>query len=904
MSRNSAPEEINARLASFKDAYGFYKSVSFFTLDRVRVADTAGKGIGERHTFTGYWPDISKNRGPVMNISWSESLGEDVIHSAAVVKDNNGVPFGVVVSRMSVEALGEIINNSPRIEESREAFEMYLVDKNGRILYSNHASKRVLKEAAREWDAVNGLKGAGVELGTVRHPGDRAVDEGDEILAFVGEKGFRDYKGNGWTLILDLPARVAFAPAAVLRDKILAVLIAIGVLSIAVVYIFSKMVTRPLEKLSRASGLIGKGDLDVRVEVTSDDEIGRLAGSFNQMISGLRESRGRLLAHSAGLEARVEERTCELKSINEKLNFELSVRAATELALQKSEERFETLFEYSPISIWEEDFSGVKARFEELQRAGVRDWRDYFEDHLDEVQRFAGSVKILELNQASAKFFEAEKKEDIPSRLHEYFTPESLAVFKEELIALAEGRTFFESEIVIRTPKEARKVLFLSLAVVPGSAGTLDRVLVSFMDITERKTAEESLRRAHDELEVRVQERTLELEDEVLKREKMEGELHKVQRIESIGVLAGGIAHDFNNLLTGITSNLSLAKMLLKPGDRVNKYLAESEKASFRAHDLTMQLLTFSKGGSPVKKVSRIGKLIEESASFALRGSNIRCDFSISPELWPAEVDEGQISQVINNLIINADQAMPGGGVISVLGENVDIDAGDALPLSYGRYVRITVADSGIGIPEDLVQKIFDPYFTTKQKGSGLGLATSYSIIIKHNGLITVDSAVGAGTTFSVYLPASDGKAVSEAPAEEMFCSGNGRVLVMDDEEMIREAAGEILEYAGYDVGFAKDGAEAIALYGKAKDSGRPFDAVIMDLTVPGGMGGKEAVTELLMIDPLVRAIVSSGYSNDPIMADYGKFGFSGVVSKPYTTGKLSSAVRKVMEGSKLQSAF
>jgi len=895
-SRTSTPKEIQDRLIKFRDSYGFYKSVSFFTLDRVRVADTAGLQVGKRHSFNEYWPDIAQNRGSVMNISSSESLGENVIHSAAIVKDSNGVALGVVVSRMTVAALAEIIKNAPRAEKGRDAFEMYLVDNNGRVLYSNNEKSRPFKDKVPEWDIVKKLKDEGQELATVRHPGNRLLVEGDEIMAFVGEKGFLDYKGNGWTLILDLPAKVAFAPAAELRNEIMALLLAIGVLSIFVVFLFSNMITIPIVRLSRASEMIGGGNLDVSISDIGKDEIGRLAGAFNRMVGSIKESRDRLVAYSEELETRVEERTRELKNMNEKLAFELSFREATEKALQKSEERFETLFEYSPISIWEEDFSGVKKVFEQLRKDGVEDLRAYLDERPDEVFRLAGAVKILELNQASVKFFEAESKEYLPARLPEYFTPESMEVFKEELIALAEGKTFFESEIVIRTPRGARKVLFLSLAVVPGSMETLDRVLVSFMDITERKAAEEALRRAHDELELRVQERTAELRDEIVKREKMEGELHRAQKLESIGLLAGGIAHDFNNLLTGIISNLSLARMFIKPEERIFKYLSESEKASFRAHDLTLQLLTFSKGGAPVKKVSEIGQIIRDSASFALRGSNIRCDYAISPGLWAAELDEGQISQVINNLIINADQAMPNGGLISVSGDNVTLDSKDALPLVPGNYIRLAIADSGIGIPRDLIPKIFDPYFTTKQKGSGLGLATSYSIIQKHNGLLTVDSVVGGGTTFSIYLPATGNEAPHREFVHEELCAGRGRILVMDDEEMVRSAAGEILEFAGYEVEFANDGAEAINLYRQGKQSGTSFDAVIMDLTVPGAMGGKEAVTELHAIDPDVRAIVSSGYSNDPVVADYIQYGFCGVISKPYSSARLTEAVRNAVE--------
>jgi CheY-like chemotaxis protein len=282
---------------------------------------------------------------------------------------------------------------------------------------------------------------------------------------------------------------------------------------------------------------------------------------------------------------------------------------------------------------------------------------------------------------------------------------------------------------------------------------------------------------------------------------------------------------------------------------------------------------------------------------FALRGSKVKCHFFIPENLWPAEVDEGQISQVINNLIINADQAMPEGGIIKVEAENKTIEPGHDL-LPPGKYVRISITDEGVGIPEQYFSKIFDPYFTTKQKGSGLGLATSYSIIKQHNGHIEVESLIEKGSTFTVWLPASE--IFWEKPEEDTkeLVGGKGKILLMDDEEPVQDAAGEVLQYLGYDVETAKDGEEALFLYKKAKKEGTPFDVIIMDLTIPGGMGGKETVQSLLKIDPSAKAIVSSGYSTDPVMADYRKYGFKGMVIKPYSVKELSETVRRVIEGS------
>jgi len=378
-------------------------------------------------------------------------------------------------------------------------------------------------------------------------------------------------------------------------------------------------------------------------------------------------------------------------------------------------------------------------------------------------------------------------------------------------------------------------------------------------------------------------------------RRRLEFQLLQGQKLESLGVLAGGIAHDFNNMLMAILSNISLAKRSAAESPEILRRLNEAEKVCLRATGLTQQLLTFSKGGRPIRKTVPIAGLVGEAAAFAARGSNCNLDCRTHNEIWTAEIDEGQIVQVIQNLVLNAIQAMPDGGAITVTTNNTHLTEGDVPALEAGRFVEIAVIDTGVGIPESDLDRIFDPFFTTKTSGSGLGLATAFSIVRSHGGAIVVRSEPDRGSRFAVYLPASDKSQVDAEVRVEDSGQGHGRLLIMDDDEAVRSAAAELLETIGYEVDTAADGSAAIDLYTQAMESDRPFDAVVLDLTVPEGVGGRETMARLLEIDPRVKAIVSSGYSTDPVMANYREHGFSGVAVKPYSLAELAQTLKSAI---------
>ena len=384
--------------------------------------------------------------------------------------------------------------------------------------------------------------------------------------------------------------------------------------------------------------------------------------------------------------------------------------------------------------------------------------------------------------------------------------------------------------------------------------------------------------------------------EDITHRKQAEDERAKLERLEAIGLLAGGIAHDFNNMLTGITVNISLAQMSQSSGEDISECLTDAERAATRARDLTRQLLTFARGGAPVKDVASVEELIRESARFVQHGSKVTLDFEIAPDLNCAHIDQGQIAEVMNNLVINAIQAMPKGGRVILSADNATVGPDNDLNLKAGNYLKIAVADTGQGIDPKSMGRIFEPYFTTKEKGVGLGLATSYSIAARHGGTLSVDSQLGKGTTFTLYLPSAKDMQPLKPEKSEIVDGGKGRILMMDDDESVLQAGSKILRQMGYAVETARDGTEAVDKYRRQLESGDPFSVVILDLTVPDGMGGLQAMKELLLLDPEVKAIVSSGYSEDAVMAEHRQYGFSCKLAKPYTFAELSQVLARTLE--------
>lgn len=538
-----------------------------------------------------------------------------------------------------------------------------------------------------------------------------------------------------------------------------------------------------------------------------------------------------------------------LYTLNQKLIEEILVKEEQEAIIRQNEARIKAIMEETDEGVWEWDLTTGRIEYDE-------NWQ-----------------KILGYEPGEITFDYQWLKENTHPRHRSLL----LEAFKDYVEGV---KKYYELEYKIKTKAGKWRWVWTRGINLPNNGKEYPLKLTGTnRDITVYRETQEALQASVEELAA----------------EKSRSEMLKIQKLESLGILAGGIAHDFNNLLAAILSNVQLVSFKLKKGLDGSTDLKAVEKATLKAANLTKQLLAFSKGGTPVKQTAMLSEIITETVEFALRGSSVKCEYSLPSDLWAVEIDGGQISQVIQNLVINACQAMPEGGVIKVSVCNQVVPAGNEMMLSAGNYVKVEIEDQGMGIPAEDLTKIFDPYFTTKKKGNGLGLSSCYYILKNHDGYIGVHSQVGTGSTFYFYLPALLENCIPLKKADTPFTEGNGRILLMDDEPLIRNSVREFLESCGYQVSVAEDGWTAVSLYKQMKEESTPFDVVIMDLTIPGGMGGKEAIKHILSLDPQARVIVSSGYSNDPVMSNYQKYGFCNVVTKPYKMQELSGKIRDSM---------
>jgi PAS domain S-box-containing protein len=481
--------------------------------------------------------------------------------------------------------------------------------------------------------------------------------------------------------------------------------------------------------------------------------------------------------------------------------------------------------------------------------------------------------KIILFNRIAEVITEWIQDEAVDKKIEDILTldPKTPVSIKDKIygFALQKGKILsIKDDLIIKSKNNREKIINASSSPIRDKENNIIGAVIVFRDITEQQ--------------------------------KLKEELLKGQKLESLETLAGGIAHDFNNMLTGIIGNVSLSRMYVDSEDKIYKRLSEAERECFKAADLTKQLINFAEGVPPNKKIASITELVDESVSFVLTGSKVKSSFKSSEDIWLVEVDERQIMQAIYDIVLNSLQAMPRGGNIKTSVQNVTIKQNVNNVIGDGEYVKIVIEDTGTGISEQNLSKIYDPYFTTKDSHAGLGLSNTYTTIKSHKGFMKIDSVEGEGTKVSIYLPARKDviplqEEVTRQVFDEVDEGQRGKILVMDDDEVIREIAGAILSYIGYDVAFASDGKEAIDQYIKAKENGEKYDVVIMDLTIPGGMGAEDTIKKLIDIDPEIKAIVSSGYSNAPIISDFYKYGFRGAVTKPFRIEELTKTVKDVL---------
>lgn len=741
----------------------------------------------------------------------------------------------------------------------------------------------------------------------------------------------RKISGVPLLIVEEIPREQAFSLLYKLKRKFLIAFAVALLLVFLAAWLIARSFSRPVARLITGTRRIADGDLDFSLGGFFPDEVGNLADHFNQMVAALKEDRN------------------HRRRIEEKLRLsEQRYRTVADYAYDMECWRdpsghflfvspsCEELTGYSPVEFM--------ADYRLMRKLVIPEDRHVYIDHRHEVTADGRYLPIefrIRRKDGQIRWFEhicrpvtgadggnlgiRGSNRDITDRK---FAEEILAAERERLAvtlrSIGDGVITVDTKgRVVMLNREAERMTGWSHE---QAVGRLLGEIFTIIDEHSRKTREDPVARvlvsgqavelanstvlvARDGSERVIGDSAAPIVDQqseiigvvlvfrdLTEKKRLQEQLLKAEKIKSIGLLAGGIAHDFNNLLQGIGGNLALARIGVTLPDEVEKKLEQAEDAVQRAAGLTQQLLTFSQGGAPVTREESLPELLKESADFALHGSSVKPTYQIAGNLHMAIIDASQISQVVHNLVLNARQAMNDIGEIEIFAENVTIRKDDhGENLAPGTYVKVSIRDHGPGIPPTIISQIFDPYFSTKHEGRGLGLASCYSIVQNHNGLLFVDSRLGEGATFTFYLPSiSESLAVDSTPQIDLQ-PGSARVLVMDDDEVIQEIISEMLQVAGYTVVAAGDGRQAIDLYREAMEKGEPFSVVIADLTIPGGMGGKEMAVDLLAFDPNARLIVSSGYSSDPVMANHAEYGFKAVIVKPYKMEELVATLQQVL---------
>jgi len=738
-----------------------------------------------------------------------------------------------------------------------------------------------------------------------------------------------------------------------LRSQSIILAVGLALLFLSIVVIFRFVVTRRLVTMARHFDAIAahtESPSMTPVPVKGNDEISVVGLAFNKLAE-------QLLSAQISLEQRVAERTEDFLKANAQLQRELSERRQAEAALRKSEEKYRGLMETASDAIFAVDGETgviVDANHKSSELLGITTAQIIGLHHRRLYPpEDAGRYEELFVRQASRGGIVSDDMSvmDALGRRIPVEISASLTTIGDKQLVLGIFRDISKRKQVEKELRSRQAELTTILRAVPVGIGvTSERVLKEVNDhvcAITGYTREELLGRSvrllyptqedYDfvgrekyrqiasqgvgTVETRWQQKDGNIIEvllssapitggdsspnllftvmDITERKKMELEHFRIDKLESLGIMAGGIAHDFNNVLMTILGNVSLASLELAglASPEALEWLKHADQGCHQAMVLARQLLTFAKGGAPIKQIHSLTDILQESVSLALSGSKSKYELVWAEDLWNVNVDRGQIHQVFSNLLINADQAMPAGGLVSIEAQNLELKPISALPLPGGKYVLVTIRDQGGGIPLEQLGKIFDPYFTTKQKGNGLGLATVYSIIKQHGGFVAVQSALGEGTTFQLYLPAVRAPRRAAEVVKTAPLAGKGRILVMDDEAAVREVVGRMLKKIGYDPVMARDGSEAVELYAQASHSEKPFAAVILDLTIPGGVGGKEVIHQLLAQNPQVKALVSSGYADDAVMANFQTLGFSGVITKPYTILQLGKVLQDVLHG-------